>query len=410
MATHVFLFLMFFSMVIIAINLLSSLQTQIITIPHPSQATFESLYNTYPSTIECPCSHIAIPYKLFISLSPKFHPVCSSSFISNAWIASISSLNTPDSVFDILDFRVSGETFFNTLATLCLLSETTVANSWYSVSQNPLITDLALSESEFQIRATLILESFENKTLADFKNALALIETHTRSMYATGNEDILLYTNQLANTTKPIDFGWMPSESDTCSCGLDDECQDSMGFYNYTDNTVYSPYYLTFALPNIFVGCFVTLSTYQSTLECFFNQTCLNAIQGEIMLNQSVNVSILETSSSQFLPQTPIRILINHLMVETWDNNIQYNQYYEQCAPEQCTYTFTSRHNLLQVVTTLVGLFGGLSVGLKIIVSFVVRSIRSRVRSRANTNNPTGKSGCFRYETMWFSGFARRCE
>ena len=391
-ATRLYLLLMLFSMIIIAIYLLSSRQTQISTVSHPSQDNLKNLYNTYPSTIQCPCGDIAIPYKLFISLLPSFHPVCSSSFVSNAWLVSISSLNTVDSVFAIEDFRVSGQTFFNTVATLCLLAETTVADSWYTASQNSLITDLALPESEFLIRATSILELFKNKTLADFKNALALIEIHTSTMYATGYEDILLYTNESSKAKAPIDFGWMPSEVDTCTCGLDHGCRYPMGFYNYTDNTAYNPYYVTVELPNIFVGCSVTLSTYQSTLECFFNQTCLEAIEVETGLNQSMNVSILETNTSRFSPSTPIRMLIDHLMIETWNTFIQYDRYYEQCGPEYCTYTFTSRHSLLHVVTILVGLLGGLSVVLKIIVPVGVRWIRNRMRARLEINNTTDQS------------------
>ena len=79
-------------------------------------------------------------------------------------------------------------------------------------------------------------------------------------------------------------------------------------------------------------------------------------------------------------------------MIETWNTHIQYNQYYKQCAPEQCTYTFTSRDNLLHVFTTLVGLFGGLSVVLKIIVPAVVHWIRNRMRSRSGIHNMTGQS------------------
>ena len=243
-ATRLYIIVMLFSMIIVAIYLLSTRQTQMRTVVHASQDMFKSLYNRYPSTIQCPCSDIAIPYKLFISLSPRFHPVCSSSFISNEWLVSISSLNTVDSIFAVEDFRVSGATFFNTMAALCLLAETTVADSWYTASQNPLITDLVLSESEFLIRATSILELFQNKTLFDFKNALALIETHTSSMYATGYEDVLLYTNQSSKARAPIDFGWMPSESDECSCGLEHDCRYPTGFYNYTGSTAYNPYYL----------------------------------------------------------------------------------------------------------------------------------------------------------------------
>jgi len=78
-------------------------------------------------------------------------------------------------------------------------------------------------------------------------------------------------------------------------------------------------------------------------------------------------------------------------MVETWNEIIQYDEYYDQCAPEQCTYTFTSRKNLLQVITTTVGLFGGLSVGLRVIVLLFAFCIRRIMHSTEEENNMTGK-------------------
>jgi hypothetical protein len=390
-ATRLYLLLMILSMAVITIYTLSSLRIQIVTIQNPSRMVFEQLHDEYSSTITCPCTNIAISYKLFTSLSPKFHPVCSSLFVSNAWIVSTSALNTVNSDYDILDFRSSGPTFFNALAALCSLSQITVADNWYIFSQTPLITDHALSESEFEARTKATIEQFEKNMIIEFKYRLALIEAHTLSLYATGYEDILLYTNQSSNSTKPIDFGWIPSSSDTCSCGLDENCHDLMCFYNYTDNTVANPYYLTYTLPNIIVGCFVIPSVYESSLECFFNQTCLDLVQIEIQSSQSINVSILQTNSTRYSPQTVIETLVNNLMVDTWNEIIQYDEYYDQCAPEQCTYTFTSRKNLLQVITTTVGLFGGLSVGLRVIVLLFAFCIRRIMHSTEEENNMTGK-------------------
>jgi hypothetical protein len=51
-------------------------QTNIfVTKKSPSLATFEELYNAYPTTISCPCQQIAVPYDTFLSVSVSFHQV-----------------------------------------------------------------------------------------------------------------------------------------------------------------------------------------------------------------------------------------------------------------------------------------------------------------------------------------------
>jgi hypothetical protein len=390
-STRVYLFSMLVAFGIITVYLWSSTRVHTVTFQSPSRTLFENLQTKYPNTLQCPCRQIVIPYELFTSFSPTYHPVCSSQFISDSWIVSISGLNDVNSVFDALDFRTAGPTFFNSLATLCSLSETTINEAWYIFNQTPLITGLTLIESEFKIQSNLAIQLFQQNTISDLKHVLSLVDMHTQTMYATGYENLLLATNETAAATTPIDFGWMPSEDAICSCGLTDQCADVISFFKYTDGTIYAPYYLTFTLPDILIGCYVVPSVLQSSLDCFFNQTCLDIVQNAIKTKASISISILEANTTRFSSQALITTLLDNLMVETWNENIEYDQYYEQCDPEQCTYTYTSGNNLLQIVTTIVGLFGGLSVALRIIVPLPIRWIRNRLRRRGETNNVTGK-------------------
>jgi len=77
--------------------------------------------------------------------------------------------------------------------------------------------------------------------------------------------------------------------------------------------------------------------------------------------------------------------------IDKWGEKIEYQLYYKQCAPKFCFYSFTSRSDALYVFTTIVGLFGGLSVALKIIVPLIVSWIRNRMRPRVETVSITGK-------------------
>ncbi|CAF4139490.1 unnamed protein product [Rotaria sordida] len=131
-----------------------------------------------------------------------------------------------------------------------------------------------------------------------------------------------------------------------------------------------------------------------SSLECFFEQTCFDLIQEKINANADyylkIKGSVLLTNSTRFSPKTTVEEIINELMIERWYENVCYEEYYQQCAPEQCSYLLTFRSNALYIVTIVIGLFGGLSVALKIIVPIIVRWIRNRMRPQVT---PTDVSG-----------------
>ena len=162
-----------------------------------------------------------------------------------------------------------------------------------------------------------------------------------------------------------------------CLCELDDQCHENIGMYSNGNRRTYQ---LEFYIPNLFVGCFAIQSVLQSTLECFFNQTCLDAVQLEISSPDSVNMSILEENNTRFSPETPIGIMMDALMIEEWGQTIRYEQYYHQCAPKLCTYTTSYRKNSLYIFTRLISLIGGLTIVLKIVVYSIVRRIRKYTR------------------------------
>jgi len=60
-----------------------------IPVSNISRDVFDQLYSELGGTLSCPCSTIKIPLKAFVSNTIKFHPVCSSIFISQKWIRAL---------------------------------------------------------------------------------------------------------------------------------------------------------------------------------------------------------------------------------------------------------------------------------------------------------------------------------
>jgi hypothetical protein len=144
----------------------------------------------------------------------------------------------------------------------------------------------------------------------------------------------------------------------------------------YPDNS-------TFVVPGFYWGCFVIEALLQSRLECFYNQTCINILQRYIESSSSMNVTPLDSSlSTRYNASSTIQELVNQLMVEYWNLSILYENYYEDCQPTQCSYTYANKIDAVYIVTTVCGLFGGLVVVLKFLIPLLVRLIANWICKR----------------------------
>ncbi|CAF1639407.1 unnamed protein product, partial [Adineta ricciae] len=120
--TRVYLILLLISMCIVC--LYTSLNNEnVITIQsHPSLTTYNSLDSQYSSILQCPCANKAIPYRTFLSLSPIFHQICLSSFVTNEWIIQMMS-SAEDSI--PYDWRHGAFKYFQILSDLCQVANRT---------------------------------------------------------------------------------------------------------------------------------------------------------------------------------------------------------------------------------------------------------------------------------------------
>ncbi|CAF4173996.1 unnamed protein product, partial [Adineta steineri] len=131
-----------------------------------------------------------------------------------------------------------------------------------------------------------------------------------------------------------------------------------------------------FNVTGFYVGCYTTEALLRSTLECFYNQTCIDQLQVYLLPPVLKNVTALDSSlPSQYSEDSTIEYLLNNLMIEEWNSTQMYDRYYDECQPKECTYTINTRNNILYVITTLIGIIGGLTRVSKIFVPILVKII-----------------------------------
>jgi len=80
--------------------------------------------------------------------------------------------------------------------------------------------------------------------------------------------------------------------------------------------------------------------------------------------------------TSRFPINSSILTIMNALGIEEWNEQINYDSYYKNCNPVKCFYTITKNLYISTIITTITGLFGGLSVVLKILIPLMIQLVR----------------------------------
>jgi hypothetical protein len=83
------------------------------------------------------------------------------------------------------------------------------------------------------------------------------------------------------------------------------------------------------------------------------------------------------------------------LFVETWQNTSSYSDYFSICAPLTCRYTYSQRNDANYILTTFLGLYGGLIVGLKLSVWYGLKiywKVRQWLTGRRNRIEPENEN------------------
>jgi hypothetical protein len=120
-------------------------------------------------------------------------------------------------------------------------------------------------------------------------------------------------------------------------------------------------------MPGLMVGCYPLESLLKSNLQCLYNVSCFRLLQSNITrsfppLNESI--------PSKYQKDSTVESILNQLMVEEWVLDVNYENYYNQCAPVSCSYI--ERRPALDVVILFVELYGGLVIIINVVALFLV--------------------------------------
>lgn len=400
-ATRVYFVLLVLILVIFLVVTCLNSETIISTVQNP---TFDQIQSLPMSSI-CPCSNISFSYDKFVSNNVSFHQVCSSDFVSNRWISSLFNGMNASYLLHI-DFRSVGFAQFQALASFCQLSRTGV-NEILSLFGSSLFISsyLDLSPANLHTKVTMIFNRF-NSSMLMFQSRIQLISTiiiGNHFLDALETNIIPHYTRFMHLPEKEVRYFvvqyWPTNDSDKFKCFCmqsetlkDENCQRPSGIFEEyydidIDNLNKEWYVPTMFIPGMKSSCMPVDACLLSSLECFYNQSCVNALFRYQRIIDDViwNFTALSNSNplkpSRFDINSSIKSIVDNLMVEEWfiEEPDLYKKYFQQCAPALCTYSTHVYPDLLSVLNAFIGFLGGLCAGLHLIVLPVVRFIRKRL-------------------------------
>ncbi|CAF4111614.1 unnamed protein product [Rotaria sp. Silwood2] len=365
LATRIYIVLFALSVLILLIFTGTSAQTRVVTVSSPSLTTFEQLSTDYPSTLSCPCSQISIPYDRFLAFSPEYHQVCSSKFVSDEWILSLFSVTISDNY--PLDFRLISSSQFQVLALFCRTANTTVLDAIEQFLSSEMISSNTLFRATFDIQIATQVEQLKSTTSIGFSrtNRLLLLSMAQNLIFSSlrtnfyvknipGANGFSTYLATYANYVNEYNISSPPINSnDTCTCLDTFDCKFPSGFFNWSraGSMVPGEILWPYPPPLFFVsgmqaGCIPQASLLSSTLECFFNQTCLTLVLSS--MGDLISVTPLNATAgfSDYNPNTLISDIFDKLMIESFHNKTDFQGYFEACAPK-VTESFSSLFDLV---------------------------------------------------------------
>ena len=246
---------------------------------------------------------------------------------------------------------------------LCNLSIQSVNVSVYELLSSLFISAELVSPTTLQAQIDSRIIQIKSKAPATLVRLLSLLQT-TRH----GNALVSTYgTNYQYIISKEDPYGGFLSTQammydNECSCDLNTSCTSEAGFVAKNASNI-------IRIKGLRIGCTPSESFLASTLECFYNTSCVTLIQEQThhMSNKAdiPTWALVFVNASRFPIDVTVEGLVRELFVEDWSVTVNYSLYFNQCLPMLCSYKYIQQFNSLHTVTILIGLYSGVTIILK---------------------------------------------
>ena len=299
--------------------------------------------------------------------------VCSSAFVNSTWTTYLYGFGSTARPYLQLDRPLLSKQH-QIIGRFCAISQRIVNREMSNFYQTRLTTSLTLSRDLFVSQISRVISQFFEAIFLHFgRNLQLLLEMIAANYFPSAfNTDWLIEYGNAANGYLVRNIPYL-YDNGTCNCAVSNACQKPL--------RIGPP---DLVIKGLVVGCLPMHGLRMSTLECFYSSDCVKtvlsyldyymSIDGSPPLNFTIPkevpipiASLNASIASRFLPNTSVGTLINEVLVEQWNNRSSYEDYFNICAPTMCRYEYMQRRDALFIITSLLGLYGGLAISLRFI-------------------------------------------
>jgi len=389
------LYVLFLTVTVSVLIMYTSISIQTIskTIQSPSQELYEVLQEQYPHTLRCPCSVVSIPYKELIEVIPIYHQLCSSDFVQPWWYESIISYEGASTESHLI---YTGSSHFRTLAMFCEIANLTIVAVTHRFSSMMFTNAQVVTAELFDSQMNTLIDTLLKSTQAEFLYTMSLINAvlQANQYVSIWETNVILRQRDFSRLDplmlEPLRIIAFSTTSETesgqiCYCVRNAACNltSILDEFSVTIEGVRS------------ASCSILDSVLESTLTCWYSKTCFNEVRdifSSFQIPITKNATLLDPRlPSRFPPDTPIRMIVNEIMVERWNRSVSYGNFYQNCRPTYCSFTYEARNYIVYIITTVIGLFDGFSIIFKFLSPVFVK-IFFKCIHRTDPNNATQAS------------------
>ncbi|CAF3330574.1 unnamed protein product [Rotaria sp. Silwood2] len=272
----------------------------------------------------------------------------------------------------IFDYRNSGVYQFQLLSLLCKHAQQTVNISINTSLQTQFLSSQVISQDRFESEVNSSINDWKSQTVNQFLETIKIFQAVSHGNQLMSQQ--LLYYGYIDSNDRKMNLE--VAEYFNCSCTLSSSCLFPIGIIDVSDINS-TPTSIIIRVPNFFLGCYPIDGLMKSTLECFYNLSCMLELDIFVLHSPGYSFNFSNLNRNLNLPNETIELIINRLMIDSWNLIISFSSYFNTCSPLTCTYEYIDRNNLFFTITTILGIFAGLSLGLKLLILIILRFIEN---------------------------------
>lgn len=168
-----FILLLVLALSIVVIYTSATVVVKTTTIDNPSFENYEELYADHLPSLVCPCTKISTSCKTFIDVKYSSHEVCSSIYITTAWLEFMDSGIVSKTLGS--DFRVIAPMMFQALRTICGVVDQSISGSLSRFYLQEHVDALVVPRTSMETTAKTYVEQFMSSTTETLLTSLRVV-------------------------------------------------------------------------------------------------------------------------------------------------------------------------------------------------------------------------------------------